>query len=72
MSGFGPYHSEKRVVAALRRINGATNIEPGMITVHVYQTTIFDRGIGRRYLGPLDATTILMTGAVDESRLQRS
>jgi hypothetical protein len=66
LDSFGPYYDERRLIAALREINAATNVLPGEITVHVYEKP---EGIGRRYLGPIDATTILMTGEVNEDRL---
>jgi hypothetical protein len=69
MDAVGPFHDEAEVVDALRRINRCSGVRIGEITVHVYRTHIFDEGLGRRYLGCMDGTSILMAGDVNEDRL---
>jgi hypothetical protein len=69
MDAVGPFHDEAELVDALRQINRRSGVENGEITVHVYRMHIFDEGMGRRYLGCMDATTILMAGEVNKDRL---
>jgi hypothetical protein len=69
MDVVGPFHDEAELVVALRQINRRSGVENGEITVHVYRTHVFDEWVGRRYLGCMDATTILMTEDVNEDRL---
>jgi hypothetical protein len=69
MDVVGPFHDEAELVDALLQLSRRSGVRSGEITVHVYRTHIFDEGMGRRYLGCMDATSILMAGNVNEDRL---
>ena len=72
VDGYGPYEDEEVLIDALVDINRSTHLEWGDLLVHVYETDATPLGIGRKYLGSIDGSTILMMGEVDEDRVTSS
>ena len=72
MEGVGPYEEEEPLIDALVEINRADQFKWGQIVVHVYETDATPLGIGRKYLGAIDAGTVLMMGEIDEERVRQS
>lgn len=68
-SEFGPYESEESLLSVLRELNRSATIDWSSLTVHVYETDATSLGIGRRYLGAIGASAVLMAGGVDEERI---
>jgi hypothetical protein len=66
----GPFEAEEALVDALVEINRASQVGGGEFVVHVYETDATPLGIGRKYLGAIDAGTVLMMGEVDEDRVR--
>jgi hypothetical protein len=69
LDGVGPYEDEDALIDALVEINRSADLGPGDLVVHVYETDATPLGIGRKYLGAIDGSTVLMMGEVDEDRV---
>jgi hypothetical protein len=66
----GPFEAEDALIDALLELNRASQFACGEFVVHVYETDATPLGIGRKYLGAIDAGTVLMMGEVDEERVR--
>jgi len=66
----GPFEAEEPLLDALVELNRSTQFAWGEVVVHVYKTDATPLGIGRKYLGAISGTTVLMMGEVDEERVQ--
>lgn len=69
VDGVGPYEDESTLIEALLELNRNSQFE-GELTVHVYKTDATPLGIGRKYIGAIDGSTVLMMGEVDEERVR--
>lgn len=66
----GPFEAEEPLIDALVELNRASQFAWGEVIVHVYETDATPLGIGRKYLGAIDGSTVLMMGEVDEDRVR--
>lgn len=69
VDGYGPYKDEDRVIDALEEINENTDLSWGDLVVHVYETDTTPLGIGRKYLGSIEASAALMHREIPEDLL---
>lgn len=72
VEGVGPFKQEDPLIEALLDLNRNRQLELTTLTVHVYQTDATPLGIGRKYLGSIEGSTVLMLGEVDEERVRSS
>lgn len=72
VEGVGPFSGEDSLIEALLELNRNSELELATLTVHVYKTDATPLGIGRKYLGAIDGSTVLMLGEVDEDRVRSS
>lgn len=72
VDGVGPFKREDSLIEALLDLNRNRQFELPTLTVHVYKTDATPLGIGRKYLGAIDGSTVLMLGEVDEDRVRSS
>ena len=72
VEGIGPFEAEEALIDALVELNRTSQLAWGEVVVHVYETDATPLGIGRKYLGTIDAGTVLMMGEVDEERVRDS
>jgi hypothetical protein len=70
VEGIGPFEAEEPLLDALVELNRASQFGWDEVVVHVYETDATPLGIGRKYLGAIDAGTVLMMGEVDEDRVR--
>jgi hypothetical protein len=70
VEGVGPFEVEEDLIDALVELNRSSQLAWGEVVVHVYETDATPLGIGRKYLGAIDAGTVLMMGEVDEERVR--
>lgn len=70
LEGYGPYESEGALVEGLREIRRSSSIGHGRGVVHVYEDADTPLGVGRTYVGWIDAESVLMTGEVADERLR--
>lgn len=69
MADVGLFEAEDALIDALVELNRASQVACGDTVVHVYETDATPLGIGRRYLGAIDAGAVLMMGEVDKDRM---
>lgn len=72
IEGVGPFEAEEPLIDALVELNRSAQFAWGEVVVHVYETDATPLGIGRKYLGAIDGSTVLMMGEVDEDRVRDS
>lgn len=72
VEGVGPFDHEDPLIEALLELNRDSRFELATLTVHVYKTDATPLGIGRKYLGAIEGSTVLMLGEVDEDRVRSS
>lgn len=70
MEGVGPYESEHALVEGLKEVQQNPNIGHGRGVVHVYEGADTPLGVGRKYLGWIDAVSVLMAGEVVDERIR--
>lgn len=64
----GTYEDEDRLIALLQIFSQHHGLPPSL-SVHIYKTDGTPLGIGRKHVGAISASSVLMAGTIDLSRL---